>query len=177
MPRRAQPARFNLGGRGRRAPTDWSRAVIGETTVAANTKVLLGSFTLVNNGIGETIRRTIVVLQVVSDQAVSTEPQLGAFGMVVATDLAIAAGAASLPGPVTQGDDDSWFVWRPIVQRGFLSTGAAIQGQVYAFESRAMRRVEDGYGMAIMVENNTTPAVTTTGLIISAGISLLASRS
>ena len=97
--------------------------------------------------------------------------------MAVVTNRALAAGAGSLPQPVSDGDDDGWFVWRPIVQSSVFVIGASIQSQVYEIDSKAMRRVEDGYAIAIMFENNTTLVASTTGLVIATGISMLSSRS
>ncbi len=77
-----------------------------------STKILLGVFVLSNVGIGETVRRTIGNIWVVSDQAAADEVQVGAFGCIVVTDLAAAAGAASIPGPFTDANDDGWFVWQ-----------------------------------------------------------------
>ncbi len=94
---------------------------------------------------------------VVSDQEAVMEPQIGAFAMVVVSDLAIAAGAASIPGPVTDADDDGWFVWEGICQMAAGSIGGnTINGQTqwYEFDSKAMRRIEQGFGLAVMVENS-----------------------
>ena len=66
------------------------------------------------------------------------------------TDRAVAAGAASIPGPFTDGGDDGWFVHEGITQTE-LSGVSPISSQV--IDSKAMRKVEDGGEIAIMVEN------------------------
>ena len=125
-----------------RQPTSWGRFVFDFTTVALSTKVLLGTFALNNPGIGETIRRTRGLISVASDQSGAVEGQLGAIGFVVVSDLAAAAGAASIPGPVTDAADDGWFVWEPIVQFSSIVGAAAGRGASYPFDSKAMRKVQ-----------------------------------
>jgi len=124
--------------------------------VAASTKILIGGFSLSNPNIDETVLRTVGTIAVMSDQQATTEDQLGAFGMIAVTDLAAAAGAASIPGPITDRADDGWFVYVSIVQRlafgtsvGFHANGAV----QYHFDSKAKRRFEEGTQIAIMVEN------------------------
>ncbi len=144
----------------------------------ANSKVLLTSVVLSNPGIGETVRRTRGLISIMSDQQTVVEEQVGAFGMVVVTDLALAAGAASIPGPGTDASDDGWFVWVPFVQASEGNVGVADPpglpvSQRYEFDSKAMRRVEEGFVIAIMVEN----VHATMGLRIQDAESILTSLS
>jgi len=99
--------------------------------------------------------RTRARLAVITDQTAATEEQNGAFGMIVVTDLAAAAGAASIPGPFTDGGDDGWFLHQSITQMNGISGSAP---EIYDIDSKAMRKVEDGSVIAIMVENVSTPA-------------------
>ena len=134
---------------------NWS-ALVGTTansTVAAATKVIIGAFTLDNPGISETVMRTRGRIYISSDQSAAEESQIGALGMAVVTDNAHAAGAASLPGPVTDAGDDGWFLWMPIIQSGAADITAAQVGLGYDFDSKAMRRVEQGYRVVVMIEN------------------------
>ncbi len=149
-------ASFTRGVRGRRAPTTWGRVCpISFTTVTQGNKALIATLILSNAGISETIRRTRGMVIIRSDQAAADEDQFGALGMIVINDLALAAGAASIPGPCTEADDDGWFVWQPAMAHGLQSTAGpgAPNYAVYEFDSKAMRRVEEGYGIAVMVEN------------------------
>ena len=108
---------------GRRASTTWSRTQsTGLFTLPAGAKALLSIFSLNNVGIGETVRRTHVDLFVESDQVGAVEDIIGAFGMMIASDTALAAGAASIPGPVTDSSDDGWFVWLPFVDEMVIAT-------------------------------------------------------
>ena len=144
--------------RGRSRPNiSWSSFVnSSESVVAASTKVLLGSFTLTAEGIDETQLRTRGMLSVRSDQIAASEAQLGAFGMIVVTDIALAAGAASIPGPGTDASDDGWFVWIPIVQFLQVASGVGfdpLMGTRYEIDSKAKRIIEGGKTVALMVEN------------------------
>ncbi len=129
------------------------------TAVAANTKVLLGSFVLSNPGIDETVLRTVGSLMVSSDQLAGNEAQIGALGIILVTDVALAVGAASLPGPITNSSDDGWLLYVPFTQRfGFLTAAGFSPdfGKSISFDSKAKRRVHDGYSLAIVIENGSS---------------------
>ncbi len=160
---------------GTRQATDWSR--FNQTilkTIAPGAKSLIATFALGNPGISETVRRTRGLIAISSDQSAAVEEQVGAFGLMKVNDIAIAAGSSSIPGPVTDGSDDAWFVWVPFAQRSVASGAntSAIQTVMYEFDSKAMRTVEEGFGLAVMAEN----AHGTHGLNIQISMSLLSSR-
>ncbi len=177
MPNLRRRATASRGVRVQRAPSTWSRFVPAVlTTVPAASKVLLLTLSLNNAGIGETVRRTRGRAYFVSDQAaVPNEIQLGAFGFTVVSDVAAAVGITAIPGPVTEKDDDGWYVWESILGQG--SNGQAGQtsevGTVIEFDSKAMRRIEEGYLVAIVVEN----AHATQGFVFGLSISSLSSLS
>ena len=146
-------AGFSLGGSG--------------ITVAAGTKVLLATFTL-SGAFEETILRSRVRFAIKADA--TGETQVGAFGMIIVTDEAEAAGAASIPGPSSQSENDGWFVHQPIVQYG--DTGTTNENSyIYDVDSKAMRKVSQGHSMVVMVEN---PQVTTGGFLIQYFVRILA---
>ncbi len=139
-----------------RRATNWVRLVpTARTTVALSTKALFTSLTLSNSGIGETVIRTRGSVSISSDQAAAQENQTGAFGMIVVNDIALALGATGIPGPGTDASDDGWFVWMPfMLQSESFSAGAGgINDRVFTFDSKAARRVEEGFGIAVMLEN------------------------
>ena len=121
------------------------------TTVPAASKVLLGSFTNAT-GVDLTILRVIGGLSVASDQTAAIEEQLGAFGMIVVTDIALAAGIASIPGPVTDGGDDGWFVHRDFQMTSQL-VNTSPMSEYFAVESKGKRVVGSGVIIAIVAEN------------------------
>ena len=164
--------RFVRPGRGSRKGTGWARNINSTLTpVPAATKVLFGTFVLSNPGITETIIRTRGRFAVASDAAAATEQQFGAWGMIVVNDLAVAAGVASLPGPGTDRSDDGWFVWESIQQWNEVAgaTSVSVVSQSYDFDSKAARRVEEGFTIAIVVEN----VHATHAFEFAAGMSLL----
>ena len=152
MPRR------NTFVRNRRVPNrSWTGIANATfTNVPAASKVLLGSFSLSNPNIDETLLRTIGLLAVKTDQAAQTEQQQGAFGIIVVSDAAIAVGITAIPGPVTDIEDDGWVVYVPIQQNFLLVTGAGFDtaGSVqYHFDMKGKRKTQEGERLALVVEN------------------------
>jgi len=130
----------------------WASLFLQTTTIAASSKVLLGFFFL-GTDFEETVVRTRGLISVISDQSIAAEEQRGAFGMIRVTDRAVAAGAVSIPGPATDGDDDGFFVWTPICQTSVQDVGSGVNGMVYTIDSKAQRVVREGQQVALMVEN------------------------
>ncbi len=158
-----------------RQPTDWSRLISPVyVAVPAASKILLATTVSVPAGTGFTVRRARGSLSVISDQSAVIENQMGSMGFMVVSDIAVVAGAASIPGPSTQASDDAWFVWVPFNQATAQNIGGgAGMGPAYPFDSKAMRKVEGGFSVAIMVENFHA----THGLLVAIGFSILASKS
>ena len=137
---------------------------------AGSTKVLVATLTLSNPEINETIRRTTGILQVFSDQVAASESQFGAVGMCVVSDAAVTAGVASLPGLITDRNDNLWFLWTPFLQSFFVATAVGTQarlGALYAMESKAMRRVQEGQQVAIIAETASSSDGTTVNIALS----------
>jgi len=111
-----------------------------------------------------------------SDQAAAMEEISGAWGAVIVTDAAAAIGITAIPGAVTDASDDNWYLWEPFGAVLGNDPGAAGNAAstlaMTDFDSKAMRKVESGFQIAFVVEN----ASASTGLMFSAGISLLSSR-
>ncbi len=139
--------------------------------VAAATKVLLGTFSLSNTNIDETILRLVGLLSISSDQSAATEEQLGAFGLIIVSERAATAGAASIPGPVTDAADH-WFAYKSFAQRFLFQSAIGVEpayATPYLFDNRGKRIVTEGRRIAIMVEN----AHATHGLSINVQMRLL----
>ena len=155
--RRGRPGRVV---RGKRAETNWARfAPTAAVGVAGSGKTLVASVVLSNPGINETVRRTRGTLFIQSDQASVFEECSGALGCIVTNDVANAVGVTAIPGPVTDANDDAWFVWQPFsgLIAGTNATGTATMtngpGVIRVdFDSKAMRRVEEGFSVIFMVE-------------------------
>jgi len=118
--------------------------------VPTATKVLLGFFFL-DTAFEETVVRTRGTMMVITDQAGAGEDQIGALGFIRVTDRAIAAGAASIPGPMTDGDDDGWFLWVPVAAMQTVPNAGA--NNIIDFDSKAQRIVREGQQLAVMFEN------------------------
>jgi len=171
-------ARGRVVTRSSRPGTNWARLAPSDpTTIPFGNKALIASLILSNAGINEVVRRTRGLLHVTSDQSAAQEEQFGAMGMMIVSDLALAAGAASIPGPVTDANDDAWFVWVPFAQLCAVNLGASgvnslPPGSPYHFDSKVMRRVPEGFGIAVMVENGGSA----NGIEAAVFLSLLSSR-
>ena len=163
----------------RRSLTNWSRLV--STTFASvpvASKLFFAFVTLSNPGIAETVRRVRGRIILFSDQITNHELIQGAMGFSVVKDIAAAAGAASLPGPITEQNDDNWFVWESlhalssVADNQAPAAGHGSVGGVIEFDSKAMRRTEEGDQIVIMFENSNVGHV----MRFSMGFSLLGSR-
>ena len=149
MPR----SRIVRSARSRRPNNSWSGVVISAfSVIAANSKVLLSSLVLSNQGIDETIMRVVGSITVISDQAAAAEQQIGGVGLMIVTDLALAAGAASIPGPSTDVEDDAWFAHALFQHQDKETTSP--RSLTTNFSSKGRRVVESGQSIALMVENS-----------------------
>jgi len=158
MPRR-RPS-FGTFRRSGSAPNRaWAKFEVDAIPVATGTKILLGGFSLSNQQIDETMLRTRGAAIVKPTTPSADAIVHGAWGMMVVSDLAAAAGAASIPGPVTDADHDSWFVWEPLLAAMEFSSAVGIHydaGHVFPFDSKAKRIVQEGQQIVIMVESKGT---------------------
>ncbi len=135
----------------------WAGSLLAAAVaVPAASKVLLASFVLSNQGIDETVLRTLGEIAIESDQTAANEFQIGAVGMCVVTDTAIATGITALPDPVTDVSDDIWFMYSSFAYRFGLVTGAGFSAQfanVSHFDSKAKRVFSSGQSIAVVVAN------------------------
>jgi len=148
---------------GPRRQTNWiGSADQGLTTIAAGAKQLNQSFAP-DGGAGVvaaplTITRTVGQITATTVANPGADGQvIGAVGFCVVTDLAIAAGAGSIPGPITNQDWDGWFVHRFFFVNYEVETvvGTLMLGATVEFDSKAQRKILDqAYGVAVMVENS-----------------------
>ncbi len=154
--------RRSFGGRAQRRQTTWlaSADVAAVVNIPNNANVLVESFTgaQVEALAPFTITRVRGIISIKSDQLVAVENPYGAIGMMVVSEQARAAGAASIPGPITNQDAGEWFVWQPVSAFFEFVTGAGFDsagGRVFEFDSKAMRKVQAGDAIVVMAENET----------------------
>ena len=154
MPRRQFQRSFSRSSRPNRS---WTGLVASATIVPTSTKVLLGTFVLSNPGIDETVLRSVGQISVSTDNDGASEQQVGAWGMCIVSDVALAIGITALPSPVSEISDDFWFVHQTIVQRTEFITAAGFHPNVsrnYEFDSKAKRKLEDGSVIVLVAENS-----------------------
>ncbi len=151
----------------------WTPGEVDPTTIgAASTKVLLASFTN-TIGIDQTVLRIRGNLHVASDQLLASEVMVGVFGMIMVTEDAFSAGAASVPGPISDGDAD-WILWHPFTVRQFFASAIGFDtpaGQEYVLDTKAKRIFEGGGTKRLAVVGETSS--NSQGLVISAQFRLL----
>ena len=112
-----------------------------------------------------TVVRVRGLWHVESDQSAASETYSVAFGAAVVTDQAAAIGVTAVPTPSIDAGSDSWLLYERIMgtfefgdATGFQTAG----GVQKEFDSRAMRKVEDGSQLVFVIENG---AVTAAGCI------------
>ncbi len=141
-----------------RRKTFWLAGAFQETTIAAGTPVLLTSLNTAALALRPfTIVRTYVELFFSSDQEAADEVQLGAYGQIVVSDQASAAGIASVPTPVTEQNSD-WFAYQIMLNSFRFGSAIGFQsaaGTRFAIDSKAMRKVAFGQDVVSVTELQT----------------------
>ncbi len=142
---------------GRKRDTLWTGALWSENNIATGGALLLTTLGATLLPLRPfTVVRVRGMLQVNSDQVASTERQLGAYGMAVVSDQAVAIGITAVPTPMTDIDSDLWFLHQLFAsfQTVFSAIGA-VEYTGVPFDSKAMRKVEDGQDLISVVELDT----------------------
>ncbi len=136
--------------------TVWFGGVISVTTLAAaSTATLVTSLNAAALALRPfTVIRTRGTLQLTSDQTAATENQDVQYGRCVVSDQATAIGVTAVPTPSTDNSSDAWYVFETVFSQLFVTTdiGRFISVQQHDFDSRAMRKVEDGFDVISVVE-------------------------
>ncbi len=103
-----------------------------------------------------TVVRTRGVLFVRSDQQAATETYQAAVGDCVVSEQALAIGVTAVPTPMTDRGSDLWYLFEEVA--GIFTFGSAVGfiegGRTKYFDSRAMRKVEDGQDLIRVVETS-----------------------
>jgi len=99
-----------------------------------------------------------------SDQTAASETWGCSMGYAVVSDQASAIGVTAVPTPEADRDSDLFFVYESMIGRFAISSAASFVdvGRGVDFDSKAMRKVEQGQDMVITVE---TPSVVSSGVI------------
>ena len=134
--------------------TTWGGITPVASTLAANTSTILVSslsagalalrpFTLI---------RTHLEVQLVSDQAAAVETQGVSIGMAVVSDQAVAVGISAVPTPTIEADSNLWFLHQVLFADESNLTDRTKNGNYVSIDSKAMRKVEIGQDVIIVVE-------------------------
>ncbi len=151
---RANPRTFQRARRVTNKGWAFTQSVT-DINIAAGTKVLIATISLSNPGIGETILRSRGMLTWMTDAPSSAnEMQIGAFGAIVVSDPAIAVGITAIPGPGvgSEGGDDGWFIHQTFASKTLISNVDAVSHMIM-IDSKAKRKIDDGFAIAFVVEN------------------------
>jgi len=132
----------------RRAPTSWA-GFSGLFTIPNAGKILVGTFTPVPNFAHETLVRMVGMWR----PEVTAYDGVYAIGAAVVSDAAVTAGVASMPDPITEIQDDLW----TFISGGANNTAATFN-EGLVFDSRGMRKLEDGQAIAVIAAG-TSPLV------------------
>ncbi len=143
------------------------------TLAAAGTSVLLTQLNAAALALRPfTVVRSRGLLFGRSDQFVATEPYGFAYGNIIVTEQAVAAGVVSVPTPVTE-DPSDWHVYERIVGTLILGSGVGFQdmsgGENLIIDSKAMRKVDLGEDLIAVIESDAL----SNGVIVSAYIRVL----
>ncbi len=147
---------------GPRRATEWGASADSTAvkTLGGSGVVLDQSFTdAILSGAGllpSTIVRVRGELWVHSDQGAANEAPFGAMAFAIANENARAAGIASLLTPIADEAADGFFVFQYFMGANNGASTGALFGQPwyrFEFDSRAMRKIEDGDSIAVVLEN------------------------
>jgi len=144
---------------GQRRQTFWlgSADDVAVTNLAAATAVLDQSFTGAQvSAFGPfTIVRTRGVIWSKSDTVAAVEEPFGAMAMTVDSEAARVAGVASINLPIADEESDQFFVYEQWFGGNRSLAAGAADGEWHTqrFDSKAMRKVEDGESINVVMEN------------------------
>jgi len=119
-------------------------ATVADTNALAAATLALRPFTIV---------RSLIDWLVRSDQSAASESFIGSIGYSVVSAQAKAVGVTAEPTPATDQGSDAFFLYSTW-QGLFRLVGTAIQEDLVSrrIDSKAMRKVEDGFDIAFCIE-------------------------
>ncbi len=135
--------------------TTWFQFVPTETTMASTGSTVL-VFTLNAAALALrpfTVVRSHFLIGLRSDQAAAIEVQRAAMGIAVVSDQASAVGITAVPTPVTEAGSNLWLLHQFIFADESNLTDRT-RGETHTqVDSKAMRKVEVGEDLVVVVEN------------------------
>jgi len=125
---------------------------------AASTAALFAGYTAAVLSLRPfTIIRTRGIFQINSDQQAVGELYHAGLAMSIVSDQALAIGVTAVPTPMTDRSSDLFFLYEELAGRVRFAdaTGITDQGIFTTFDSKAMRKVEEGQDIAVTIETST----------------------
>ena len=123
--------------------------------------MIVASFDAAGNGLAKpTVVRTRGMCSVKTSTNVLGDTEVtGALGVAVVSDLALAAGAASIPGPFSEAGWDGWMVWQSFCWsfRFDTAAGLILDSIQFDVDSKAMRKITDDESLVVMAESQSGP--------------------
>ena len=102
-----------------------------------------------------TVIRSHFEVMLLSDQESVIEQQVGAVGLAVVSDEAVAVGVTAVPTPLTQLGSSLWFVNQLMFGEESRLATLALPPVHYSIDSKAMRKVEVGSDIIVVLESST----------------------
>ena len=157
-----------------RRETLWTPLAPVTTNISASQTNLVYTASAAENALRPyTVVRTHLFLAITTDQLSVGEMQQMAIGFAVVSDQASAIGITAVPTPITDLASDAWYLHQFLVSEFLLATAVGFQQvdtQQINVDSKAMRKVEDGFDNIVTVETTSS----SDGLLIfTAGRQLL----
>jgi len=157
----ARGRRVIRGGRSVRETLWFTIAETRTSAAAANTATLLSSLNAAALALRPfTIVRTLLHHSVRSDQTAASENFDAAVGMAVVTTQATDIGVTAVPTPFSDLGSDAWMLHNIIDGHFLFVTGAGLESNSTSprggmtIESKAMRKVEGGQDVIVVIENS-----------------------
>ena len=173
MSRRFTRSRGSAGAP--RRETLWAPIAPTRTAINGGGSALIASASASEDALRPyTVIRTHLYCSIVSDQVIASEDQMVAVGLAIVSDQASAIGITAVPTPITDLESDAWYLHQWLVNGVTFLDATSLQSNVNksaTWDSKAMRRVEDGFDNILVIE---APATISDGMdVILAGRQLL----
>jgi len=157
--------------RGRRTDYNWTGFItVGLTIAESNTNTLGGSLTFND---AATIYRLRGQLLIRFDGTSAGDTNIAGVGIIVVQESAVAAGAASVPNPLTDPEADFlWHQYAPFIQPVTDDVGGVSSSMRIEVDSKAMRRVKDTQTLQLVASMSAATGATT----LTGGIRILTGK-
>ncbi len=142
------------GGRNIRS-TSWQRVTASFTTIGGpggSALINVTGATLLNMR-PWTVVRARGYWHLESDQNAAAELQAAGLGYTIVNDEAVGIGVTAMPTPVQDGDSDAFFVYESLMASQGAGTVDSQIGVGSQFDSKAMRKVEEGFQLVVVVDS------------------------